>query len=112
MPSATVIAADGWSALYTDYGYYFDKFTCSIAICCTQPDLTYELATTNTDPPALVDASLYTMTWESTHNQMELIIEDRATLDTVGEYYIYVTNPGSNTATAKSPYQYAFSPMI
>lgn len=41
---------------------------------------------------------------------MELIILDRATLDTTGDYYIFVTNTGSTTA--KSPYQYAFSPMI
>lgn len=110
MPSTAVIDSGGWSSVYTGYGYYFDKFTCSNTNCCTQTDLVYQLATTNTNPPTLVASNLYTLTWSAAHSQMELVILDRATLDTTGDYYIFVTNSGSNNI--KMPYQYAFSPMI
>jgi hypothetical protein len=79
--------------------------------CCTK-DLVYKLVTTvdtSGCAPTEVTASLYTITDYGT-TQKELKILDRATLDTEGDYYIFVTNEGS--ANIKSPKQCTFSPKI
>jgi len=106
-----VVELKGWSTDYTGYGFYFDKFACSVVECCTE-ELIYQLATTNTEPPTLVNASDYTITWDATPGigQMVLKLTSSSVLGATGDYYIYVTNSGSKTI--KAPYQHTFSPKI